>query len=402
MTRVDILDANEKTMLHLEGYEVDGSPERRQHNGKSFELVRFKGAHSSEYCVYEVQNDKCNGAAELFDNGVVKLRWRMKDGIRDGKWILFHEGMVSKEGRWSDDNQPERRLIINEVGGPTMVISRNDTIIYKGGFNESYEREGYGVEYEKGVLKRRGTFRRDAMVHLCQVFVDENTMIEFDGNEEEDNMDVLSRRPVYVGGFTYNDSLRVYQRSGRGRLLSKRDGLCGELENGCKLTGGWYVARDSGESLRVAVVPVMTAEGFEAFLPSLSSAEELVVPADRWQTQPPVSYELLSLPRLRSLTIQPQSSLLSVRFVVRSLPLLERIVVENARAGGAAGMASAELFSVAFCDKLATISIGNETFRRYKKCEMKELPALRSLCFGSDSFADASGLVVKGGDEAGR
>ena len=246
MTRVDILDANEKTMLHLEGYEVDGSPERRQHNGKSFELVRFKGAHSSEYCVYEVQNDKCNGAAELFDNGVVKLRWRMKDGIRDGKWILFHEGMVSKEGRWSDDNQPERRLIINEVGGPTMVISRNDTIIYKGGFNESYEREGYGVEYEKGVLKRRGTFRRDAMVHLCQVFVDENTMIEFDGNEEEDNMDVLSRRPVYVGGFTYNDSLRVYQRSGRGRLLSKRDGLCGELENGCKLTGGWYVARDSG------------------------------------------------------------------------------------------------------------------------------------------------------------
>ena len=50
--RLDNLDENEKKMLHLEGYEVDGSPERKKYNGKFYELVRFKGVHASEYCIY--------------------------------------------------------------------------------------------------------------------------------------------------------------------------------------------------------------------------------------------------------------------------------------------------------------------------------------------------------------
>ena len=393
--RLDNLDENEKKMLHLEGYEVDGSPERKKYNGKFYELVRFKGVHASEYCIYEVQNDKCNGSAELLDNGVVKLRWRMKDGIREGKWILFHEGMVSKEGRWSDDDQSERRMILNKVGGPMMIITRDNEIIYEGRFNEQFEREGRGVEYEKGVLKRSGIFRRDALTHACQEFVDETTMIEFEGDETDDNIDVLRRRPIYVGGFTYNESLHVYQRNGRCRLLGKRDGICSETENGVKLVNGWYVARDSGESLRMAVVPLMAADGFEAFLANPSSAEELEIPAGRWKMQPAMSYELVALPRLRLLKIRTQNSLLCERFIVQSLPELEEIVVE--KANGEMEGKPAETFLVAFCDKLAKIVIGDGTFRCYDRCELRGLRALRSVSFGSDSFVDTKEFLLEGG-----
>lgn len=400
--RVDILEEGEKKMLHLEGYEVDGSPERRQYNGKFYELVRFKGAHASEYCIYEVQKDKCNGAAELLDNGVVKLRWRMRDGIRDGKWVLFHEGMVSKEGRWSDDDKPERRVIVNEASGPMLIITRDDAIIYKGGFNEAYEREGRGVEYEGGVLKQSGIFEKDALTHVCQVFVNENTMIEFDGDETDDNIDVLRRRPIYVGGFIYNESLHLHQRNGRSRLLGKRDGICTETENGSKLVNGWYVSRDSGESLRMAVVPLMAADGFETFLSSASSAEELVIPAGRWISQPVRRYELVSLPRLRSLTIQSQTSMVSERFVVQNLPELEEIVVGKANGPFRENsMKTAETFSVCFCDKLATIVIGGGAFRCYDKCEFQNLRALRSVSFDDDSFIDANVFVLKSGSFRG-
>ena len=240
-----------------------------------------------------------------------------------------------------------------------------------------------------------GVDRRDALTHVCQEFVDETTMIEFEGDETDDNIDVLRRRPIYVGGFTYNESLHVYQRNGRCRLLGKRDGICSETENGVKLVNGWYVARDSGESLRMAVVPLMAADGFEAFLANPSSAEELEIPAGRWKMQPAMSYELVALPRLRLLKIRTQNSLLCERFIVQSLPELEEIVVE--KANGEMEGKPAETFLVAFCDKLAKIVIGDGTFRCYDRCELRGLRALRSVSFGSDSFVDTKEFLLEGG-----
>ena len=54
-----------------------GLPIKKTYNGKEYEIERYQGDHSREYCVYEMKNGIRDGSAELFENGMVKLRWLM-------------------------------------------------------------------------------------------------------------------------------------------------------------------------------------------------------------------------------------------------------------------------------------------------------------------------------------
>ena len=74
-------------------------------------------------------------------------------------------------------------------------------------------------------------------------------MIEYDVIGGEENVSLLSRRPVYEGGYTYNELSDKYVRHGKGNEIDLSSGVAtsecewsnGELMNRVELFGGWYV-----------------------------------------------------------------------------------------------------------------------------------------------------------------
>jgi hypothetical protein len=92
----------------LEGYLPKGEPVRSKSGEKEFVTVSYKGIHSNEYVIFEIKNDQYDGTAELYDEGVLKMRWSMHNGDREGSFVLYEDGVASREGRWDDLNDERR------------------------------------------------------------------------------------------------------------------------------------------------------------------------------------------------------------------------------------------------------------------------------------------------------
>ena len=247
----------------MTGYLTRGQTLKKSYGGKDYEIERYQGEHENEYGVFEVKDGVRDGTAELFDDGMVKMRWTMKNGVRDGSYVLFDKGVVTGEGKWEDVGKNEERVIENRRSGMTMVIHFNNAIIYEGGFNESMQREGFGFEYEKGVLKRSGEWKDDELISLTQRFLNDSEMIEYGSGS---TYDLLSHRPVYIGGYCMDDQSGRILREGRGRVLDEWSGVCeyeSEWEAGKELADsrvtlkeGWYCGHEHQLSTR----PVVTGD----------------------------------------------------------------------------------------------------------------------------------------------
>ena len=141
-----------------------------------------------------------------------------------------------------------------------MVIRVNGGVVYEGENNRSMERHGFGYEYEDGVLKRSGRWEKDELVEVKQRFVSGTEMIEY---RKGAMSDVLSHKPIYVGGYQMDEKDGRIKRNGRGRVLNEQTGVCeyeSEWENGVEKKGkqirlrdGWYYQKTSNESIRLAV-----------------------------------------------------------------------------------------------------------------------------------------------------
>ena len=91
-------------------------------------------------------------------------------------------------------------------------------------------------------------------------------MIEFGGNEdEENNEDVTNRRPMYMGGYRYDQKRNKFIRCGLGYELNECSGICdtigeqndnGEKKRGSerKLYGGWYGEGEFDQSIRLGEI----------------------------------------------------------------------------------------------------------------------------------------------------
>ena len=235
-------------------------------------MTLYQGDHSNEYLLSEMKEGKVEGRCQLFNRGILSLAWMMKNGKRVGGITEYENGKaISKEG-WDSllgNGGEDRRIIENSKEGLIMTIRRkckeddeNGCVIYRGGFDEEMNRNGYGVEYdiENGKEKIEGYWSKDKLIRMIREFdADNNQMIEYAENDENEksNMEILNRIPIYIGGYSIENG--KYVRNGVGYLIDEKSGTANresEWENGKEkkevgydLYEGWYVEGIS-ESIR--------------------------------------------------------------------------------------------------------------------------------------------------------
>ena len=268
-------------------------------------MIRFQKEHENEYVIYEVENGIKNGKAQLFQDGMLKATWSMKNGIQTGDYTIFSEGTVLKQTTWQEirSTSSKIRWIVNKKKKRVMEIEDKETgiILYRGEFDSEMKCSGYGIQYEEmsGRAKQSGFFSNGNLIHIHQLFkyndlqdkqevedseidvsedhansskssqshsstnvaseqtkqAEQIQMIEYGGESNENNIQLWKRRPVFCGECKYDDDECVFKRHGKGKELEEWSGICkyegqwedGKIveEKGMALTNGWYTSDDS-------------------------------------------------------------------------------------------------------------------------------------------------------------
>ena len=229
-----------------------------------YELTLFQGDHANEYLLCEMNDGKVEGRCQLFNRGILNLAWIMQNGKRTGSVTEYENGKAIQKESWESILEADdRRIVENCKEGLIMTIrskrqnnENGGIIIYKGGFDEELNRHGYGIEYnrENGKEKIEGYWVKDELIQIIREFdADNNIMIEYEAIE---NVDIMNRIPIYVGGYSLENG--KYVRNGKGYLIDEKSGTAiheNEWEHGEEKIGGidlhegWYVEGMS-ESIR--------------------------------------------------------------------------------------------------------------------------------------------------------
>ena len=223
-----------------------------------------------------MKNGKVEGRCQLFNRGILSLAWMMKNGKRIGGITEYKNGKALQKENWDSivGNDGDCRVIENSKEGLIMTIrckrkgendeendDDDDMVIYRGGFDEEMNRDGYGIEYDvenDGKEKIEGYWSKDKLIRMIREFdVDNNQMIEYaENNDENGNVEILNRIPIYIGGYSIENG--KYVRNGLGYLLDESSGTAireSEWEHGLEKKGGidlyegWYV-KGMNESIR--------------------------------------------------------------------------------------------------------------------------------------------------------
>lgn len=393
------LEKIQKSEFLLDDYLTKGSAIKKSYGGKEYEIEKYQGEHANEYCVYEVKNGVRDGTAELYNDGMISMRWTMKEGARDGRFLIYDRGVVVREGRWSDIGNDEERVINNSKADLTMTIRVNGQIVYEGDYNESMEREGLGYKYENGLLKGFGEWKKDEFIEVKQRFISDEEMIEYGSGSTQD---VLSHKPIYIGGYIFDEESGRMKRHGAGRLLNEWTGVCEresewekgkELSNkGVALYDGWYHEQIPVEFARRAVTGYEPfVWGGEVVFEEPSQVEEItgVRPIDFTKVS---ELRLYSFSRLKQMNmVNGWCARLSI-LEIDGLSELESLSISGSRYRGRIGERSWSFddnncMRIVNCCKLKSIRI--EQFYNCGSLEIKNLSSLRSIEIGENCFCFA-------------
>ena len=243
-------------------------------NGAEYEVTLYQGDHSNEYLLSEMKEGKVEGRCQLFNRGILILAWMMKNGKRIGGVTEYKNGKALQRENWDSivGNDGDRRMIENSKEGLIMTIrckrkgendeeNDDDMVIYRGGFDEEMNRDGYGIEYDienDGKEKIEGYWSKDKLIRMIREFdVDNNQMIEYaEDNDEKGNAGILNRIPIYIGGYSIENGKFVRHRLGylideaSGTAIRESEWEYGlEKKGGIDLYEGWYV-KGMNESIR--------------------------------------------------------------------------------------------------------------------------------------------------------
>ena len=255
-------------------------------DGVEYEVTLFQGNHSNEYLLSEMKAGQIEGRCQLFNRGVLSVSWMMKNGKQIGGITKYENGKVIEKVKWDSLNgDGDCRVIENNSEGLIMTIRRenngkdeNEVVIYRGGFDEEMNRNGYGIEYdsENGKERFEGYWKNDQLKKLLREFDAENhKMIEYDENS---GIDILSRIPIYMGGYSIVNG--EFVRNGRGYLIDEKSGTaksesewCNGIEKnkGAMLYEGWYV-----EGMKESIRSVLNNES-----PSEMKSDPIVTASDK-------------------------------------------------------------------------------------------------------------------------
>ena len=380
----------------MEGY-VSSKCERKSVEGREFEVTTFQGEHCDEYVVKEEKSGECR----LYRKGVLELSWREENGHRTGGFTVYEKGKALGKENWLNVlSGEERRYIENNVKGIRMIIRRGEEnhVVYRGGFDndDSMKREGEGYAYdeESGRVLIHGVWKNDELFQILQEFEDENEMIEYEVIKGE-NVSVLNRRPVYEGGYTYNESSEKYVRHGKGNEIDLSSGVAtsegewsnGELMNRVELFGGWYVRGREGNSLQTGAVETRTADIHnEVEWNSLNkSVFEVVVSSNCCNEKSMKVLDLSELKYLRRIEIGNEcfEYVNEVKMAglneLKSVEIGMNCFVKNKNS---AGNDPNRHFYVKNCPKLKSLKMGRYSFSDYTVCEIENVNALEVIEVG--------------------
>ena len=220
---------------------------------KTYELQQYKGNHSNEYLLSEIKDGKIEGQCRLFNRGVISLAWAEKDGECVGGILVYDQGKVMRAETWESNMEGgDKRIVYNKTSRVEMTITtinkknNMEVVIYRGGFDNQLNRNGYGIEYdrENGKESIEGYWERDKLVHIIREFnATKKTVIEYAAG---DNIKPWNRVPIYIGGYSITDN--IIKRHGVGHLINikSRMAICevqydqGKVTKEVDLSEGWY------------------------------------------------------------------------------------------------------------------------------------------------------------------
>lgn len=174
-------------------------------NGKEY----YGGIHQHEYLVCSWKNGKKVGEGLLYDQfGELKFRGSFVDDCLEGAGYIYNDGAVAYKIYFHQNKKDLSSYIVFTESAVYMEeYSQDGYLIYRGGFNDDRQREGYGAEYLTGQLSSYGLYENNVSIQRFKLFSG-STMREFD-MEVENNI-------IYVGGFK-NSIEDGFPRDGEGR-----------------------------------------------------------------------------------------------------------------------------------------------------------------------------------------
>ena len=397
---------------HLSGYITRGEPIRKQIEGKEYEIVRYQGDHENEFCVYEVKDGEYNGRAQLFDDGILKMAWRMNNGIREGHVYMYDKGRLLKESQWNWlESEEEERWIENDKEKQVLVIRdcQSNQPLYVGEYNDKMEREGYGIEYTNGSLKLSGYWVNDELIHVHQRVLNQEEMIEYGGEKTDKNTNVLDRRPIYIGEFKVDKENRLLKH-GSGCMLDEYNGVCikecewemgVQIENKImELKNGRYKEGETDESMRKisSGYSSLTNGNSSAFIMH-TSTEVIDIASNNFNTKEITELKIISFPYLKRLSIADGCFKNVTRFSLDDLNELEMVRVGKKsflRSSKIIGYVQFSVFTISNCPKLMKLIVENDVFSGCETFELINLPSLRVMYIGNRAFQFAYNFKLTG------
>ena len=404
-------------------------------NGVEYEVTLYQGEHSNEYLLSEMKEGKVEGRCLLFNRGILSLAWMMKNGKRIGEVTEYENGKALRKEKWNSilGNGRDRRIVENCIDGMVMTIRRKSEdlnygmIIYRGEFDEEMNRDGYGMEYdaENGKERIEGYWSKDKLIQIFREFdADNNQMIEYALNDDKDNVDLLSRIPIYIGGYCIMNG--KYVRHGIGYLIDERSGTAireSEWENGeevnigFNLHEGWYVVKmeDNFESASSSEDPIeINDEGFvegqnddsieiynEDFSEGKNENSVQIDDKDNQVNVPTKRIEIYNRSELNELNLKVTELVICSNtcnelnvFCLNKFKWLESLEI------GDNCFEHVHTFKIYGLNHLKTVTIGKKSFTqkkdrsgndKSKSFHIRNCPLIESIVIGEYSFSDYAG-----------
>ena len=397
----------------LDGYIPLGEPKVMTIGGCRYSLQCYQGVHEDEFTL------KKDGRVCLYQNGILKMCYDVDEGDGQiGDFTQYEKGCVSFVQSCEDiwDSSYYAR-VVNHVRGQRMEIYSHETdhLIYHGEFNEQWEREGWGIEYdeESGAMLLEGMWKGNKLVEVIRK-IEGNIMTEFKRNG--DNTNAFNRIPVYVGEFVYDESKESFIRNGQGNWISEETRIATrevEWKDGVEVSGrdlydGWYTrstALKPKSKLKRATKPVpdaVPAPKREAPAPKREApAPKHEAPAPKHEEPAPLRIDVTESTRWRDVSLQVTDLTISWNYGsdLKALDLNRFEWLQSIEIGNNC-FESVQTFKIDGLNRLKTIKIGINSFTQEKNDDGNDASksfhilnceSLESIQIGEYSFSDFAG-----------
>ena len=248
-------------------YTKDGNPFIDTRDSKQYRVQSYGGKHKGQYSVIELRDGVEHGDAYFYDCGLLTRRWTMVNGNYEGTLLLISEGKLVKETDWSviaSGNDIIRWFVYDSSNTKLMRLedAKSGNIVYLGEFEgNTFERHGYGIEFNRnnGEVIRSGKFINNTFMACHQQFIYDSRnskkkkMIEYDYDDLESARPQYNR-PVYIGGYMFDEKGCKYVRDGAGTILDKISGM---MIRECEYSFGTDVSKPV-ESTRFLIDTLLT------------------------------------------------------------------------------------------------------------------------------------------------